>query len=135
MKKFLCLTLLFALPLALTPWTGRADDKPDAKAKLMQRKLAESQKVLEGLALNDFEKIAKHAEELIEISKLAGWRVVKTPRYELYSNDFRRTAEDLVQKAKDRNLDGAALSYVELTLTCVKCHKHVREERMVRLDP
>ena len=28
--------------------------------------------------------------------------------------------------AAEGNLDGAALKYVELTLSCVNCHKHVR---------
>ena len=43
--------------------------------------------------------------------------------------DARRIADDLVKKATEKNLDGAALAYVEMTLTCVKCHKHVREAR------
>ena len=30
----------------------------------------------------------------------------------------------------DKNLDGAALSYVDMTLMCVKCHQHVRETKM-----
>ena len=41
---------------------------------------------------------------------------------------------ELIKNAEDRNLDAAALSYVDLTLTCVKCHKHVREVRKVELD-
>ena len=30
---------------------------------------------------------------------------------------------------------GQEAGYIELTLTCVKCHKHVREVRMGRLPP
>jgi hypothetical protein len=101
---------------------------------LMHRKLNNAQKVLEGVAMKDFNKINAGAEELIAISKEAEWKVLKTPRYELLSEDFRRNAEALVQNAKDKNLDAAALSYVDMTLACVKCHKHVREVRMVRLD-
>jgi len=101
---------------------------------LMQRKLQQAQKLLEGIAINDLDKVARSAEELIEISKAAEWRVVKTPRYELHSNEFRRIAENVVTAAKEKNLDGAALGYVELTLTCVKCHKYVREVRTTRFD-
>jgi hypothetical protein len=90
--------------------------------------------VLEGIAVNDFDKIAKHGEELIFISKQAEWRVLQTPQYELHSNEFRRIADDLVRSAKAKNLDAATLAYVDLTLTCVKCHKHVREVRMARAD-
>jgi hypothetical protein len=105
--------------------------KPES---LMQRKLQHSQKVLEGIAVNDFDVIARNAEELIQISKLGEWKVLRTPQYELHSNDFRRTAETLVQTAKAKNLDGAALAYVDLTMSCVKCHKHVREARWSRRD-
>jgi hypothetical protein len=114
----------------------RMPDKTSDKelAELMKRKLENAQKVLEGIALNDFDGISKHADELILISKQAEWRVRKTPRYETYSNEFRRSAAELVDNAKQKNLDGAALAYVDLTLTCVKCHKDVRESRQSKLD-
>ena len=101
---------------------------------MMKRKLQHTQKVLEGVAVQDFKMIERGAEELIQISKLAEWRAFKTPTYEVYSNDFRRIAGALAENARKKNLDAAALSYLDLTLTCVKCHKHVREVRVVRLD-
>jgi hypothetical protein len=128
------LYLLTALVLLLgVPFAGTSADK-DKVPELMHRKLVKAQKVLEGIAIKDFDIIAKNAEELIAISKEAEWKVITTPRYELYSNEFRRTADALIGNAKERNLDAAALSYVDMTLTCVKCHKHVREVKMVRLD-
>jgi len=113
---------------------GQAAKQDKATSTLMQRKLAESQKVLEGLALNDFGAIAKHADELILISKTAEWRVLKTPEYEMFSNSFQRSAGDMVKHAKAKNIDAAALSYVEMTMTCLKCHKHVRDERKTSVD-
>ncbi len=109
-------------------------DKPSKTAELMKKKLKCSQGVLEGIALNDFDKIADNADGLITISQQAEWVVVKTPQYELFSNRFRKSAESLVKNAKAKNLDGAALDYVDLTMTCVKCHKYVRETRMTRRD-
>lgn len=123
----------FILATFLTSLAGHADE-PNKVNTLMRKKLEHSQKVLEGLALNDFDKIATHAGELIELSKAAEWRVHKTPQYELYSNEFRRNAEAMATAAKAKNIDGATLAYVDLTLGCVKCHKHVRELRMGRLD-
>lgn len=112
----------------------KGKDTPSKElSDLMKSKLEHSQKVLEGVALNEFDKISKHADELIFISKQTEWKVIKTPEYEVFSNEFRRAADDLVQKAKDKNLDGAALAYVDLTLSCVKCHKYVRESRKVEL--
>jgi len=57
----------------------------------------------------------------------------REPDYENYSNEFRRNVQGLMKNTKDENLDGCALSYVKLALTCVKCHKYVRELRMDRL--
>jgi hypothetical protein len=128
----LILTLVAGAAVAL-PLSGQ-DQQPRGRLTLMQRKLAHAQKVLEGMALRDFDLIARHGEELIRLSKQAEWKVLQTPLYELHSNDFRRIAENVVQNAKAKNLDGAALAYVDLTLNCVKCHKHVREVRMARLD-
>jgi hypothetical protein len=126
---------MVALALLLSPWAGNhRSAAQDKVAKLMQQKLKHSQQLLAGLALNDFKKIEKNADELIDISRQAEWRAFKTPQYEVYSNEFRRTATNMVENAKKKNLDGAALNYVDLTLTCVKCHKYVREVRMARTD-
>jgi len=125
------MALLVSIPIFRV--LGKEPSKEAADVKeLMQQKLKHSQKVLEGVATGNFDEIAKHADELIILSKEAEWKVVKTPRYEMYSNDFRRNAEALAQNAKEKNLDGAALAYVDLTLNCVKCHKYVREVRMTR---
>jgi hypothetical protein len=133
MKRGIWLLACAVLAVGLVGVKGHGDEGSKVSA-LMKRKLDQSQKVLAGIALNDFDEIAKHAQELIAISREAEWKVLKTPQYDLYSTDFRRSAGDLVKNAKDKNLDAAALSYVDLTLTCVKCHKHVREVRMVRAD-
>ena len=101
----------------------------------MRKKLTHSQKVLEGIAVGDFKLIENNAEELIVISKKASWKVLNTPSYEMFGNEFRRTAETLIKNAKEKNIDAAALNYVDLTLTCVKCHKYVREVRQAGLDP
>jgi hypothetical protein len=86
--------------------------------------------VLEGIALNDFDAIKNNARELSMISKTVEFKVFKTPQYELHANEFRRALEDMQHGVKDRNLDAAALSYVDMTLACVRCHKHVREIRV-----
>jgi cytochrome c556 len=136
MRNVICATVVLALLLGITTLSGHSGEpKKDEKLHdLMQRKLEASQKVLEGIALGDFDKIGKQADELISVSKQTEWRVLRTPQFELHSNDFRRVADNLAKNAKEKNLDAAALNYVELTLTCVKCHKHVRETRDTRLD-
>jgi hypothetical protein len=57
----------------------------------------------------NFAKITRSAEELIQLSKTAEWYVLQTPRYELHSDEFRRAAENIIRKAREKNLDGAGL--------------------------
>jgi cytochrome c556 len=133
MKKWIRIAAAVVLAAGVCVLTGHGDE-PKKDESIMQKKLKNSQLVLEGIAVNDFDKIAKHADELIDLSKQAEWKILKTQQYEIYSNDFRRTADALVKSAKEKNIDGCALNYVELTLDCVKCHKYVREVRRVRDD-
>jgi len=128
-------TILFGVLLLLcVPALSGHGEEPKKGEPLMQRKLKHAQKVLEGLAINDFDKIAENAEELMTISKLNEWKVVKTPRYATYSDEFQENVQKLIKNAKDKNLDGATLAYMEMTSSCIKCHKHVREVRMARAD-
>ena len=108
----------------------RADDA----AALMQKKLSHAQKLLEGIALGNFEVIGLQAGDLMNVSKRAEFKVFKTAEYELYSNDFRRSLEDIRKGVKEKNLDAATLGYVDMTISCVRCHKHVREVRIAMKD-
>ncbi len=119
------LLLVTALPLV----SGH-DAEPKKVEQIMRLKLKHAQTVLEGLATKDFKKIQKSADELLFLTREAEWKVLHTPDYENHSNEFRRNVQDLLKNAKDENLDGCALAYMDLTLSCVKCHKHVREVRM-----
>jgi hypothetical protein len=114
-------------------------DKPievePKSSKLMQEKLKSAQVLLEALATNDFPKMEKSAERLMEISKAVEWTVYKTPQYDVQTNNFRRAAETIIKKAKDKNLDGATLAYVDMTVTCVRCHQHCREVRDTSFSP
>ena len=111
-----------------------APPKPDDAAALMQKKLVHAQKLLEGIALADLDKVGEQARELAALSKQAEFKVLKTVQYELHANDFRRSLEDIQKGVKQKNLDAAALGYLDLTMTCVRCHKHVREVRMAWND-
>ena len=100
--------------------------------QLMARKLQCAQKLLEGIALSDFDKTSRQAEELLQLANRAEWLAYKTARYELHSNEFRRAAETIIQKSKAKNIDGVTLAYMDLTMSCVRCHQYVREVRDAR---
>lgn len=125
----LLLAVLF-IPLVAFPSSSQ-DRKKHEPDPLMVLKLKESQALLEGLALNDHAKVEKSAEELLRISKAAQFRkAINSAKYEYHANAFQRSAEEAIRKAKAKNIDGATLAYMDMTMTCVRCHQYTREERI-----
>ena len=103
--------------------------KTDINKELMHRKLEHSQKILEALLTNDLEKTTQHAEELLKIRKDPNFKVVKTKEYEMFSEEFVATAEDLIKAAKNRDLESAKLQYLGMTMACFHCHTYTRDYR------
>jgi len=106
---------------------GAAGEQPDQVAVFMRAKLAHSQNVLEGLALEDYDLIARGAHDLALASQASSWQVLQTEDYARQSAEFRRSCDALRTAAKAKNLDGAALAWMEVTMKCVQCHKYVRD--------
>jgi hypothetical protein len=108
------------------PAAARAAE-PDQVAAFMRVKLAHSQDVLEGLSLADYDLIAKGAQELSLVSQAASWQVLQTEEYARQSAEFRRSCDTLRRVAGEKNLDGALLAWMEVTMKCVQCHRYVRD--------
>jgi len=121
------------LTLAIIPFNSSGQDKKkdrdEVLAEMMQKKLKNAHLVLDGVAVGDFKKIGNAGEELIRLAKSETWQLILSPHYERHSADFIRATESLVKKAQEKNMDGTALAYVEMTLSCVRCHQYVREHR------
>ena len=142
MRRFVLVVIALTFAVAIFGPILRSPGQPPAKApaarpqsdldKLMQKKLQRAQKLLEGIAQNDMDMIKDNAVELLTLSKSAEFKVLKTPQYELHSNEFRRSLDEMLKGAKDRSIDAATLAYVDMTFACVRCHKHVREVRITR---
>ena len=97
---------------------------------LMQKKLVYSQKILEGLALEDFEKITSNTKAMNGLTQIAAFFVADTADYRAQLKVFRFANDELVRLADEENIDGAALAYMQQTLSCVNCHKYLRSHRM-----
>jgi len=128
---FKSIAVVLAAACLLVP--GEAQEppavRPDAVADFMRAKLAHSQDVLEGLTLEDYDKIARGAQELALASQASSWQVLQTEDYARQSAEFRRSCDSLRNAAKAHNLDGAALAWMEVTMKCVQCHKYVRGQQ------
>lgn len=103
-----------------------------AKRSFMQMKVEHAKEILQGLATEDFDAITKNANDLLVISNQSNWNAFQTPEYIELSRDFRIVAERLRETSREKQIDGATLGYIELTMSCVRCHKYLREKTQSR---
>ncbi|MBA4016576.1 MAG: hypothetical protein C0483_05255 [Pirellula sp.] len=136
-RKLTLRSVTAAAVLALAALELQAEDKvrvggerPADIHAFMRLKLGHSQQVLEGIVLEDFEMIAKHASAMSVLLEDEKWMVFQTPDYRTHSNIFNEICRDLNKAAERRNIDAATLAYMEMTMSCVKCHKYTRGVRM-----
>ena len=104
-------------------------DKPNDVSIFMRAKLGHAQLVMEGLALADYDLIARGSHDLALASQASSWQVLQTEEYARQSSEFRRSCDSLRNAAKAKNLDGAALAWMEVTMKCIQCHKYVRDQK------
>lgn len=119
----LAILLLSCVSLA---WADEPQDEKPA-SYWMRKKLEYSEKILGGLAAADFEVIGKTARTMNSLTHMEKWVRGTTPEYRTQLRFFENANEQIIRAADKENLDGAALAYVQLTLSCVNCHKVVRD--------
>ncbi len=125
--------------------TVRAEDEPQAASQVvgpkqelrdfMHQKLDASNKILEGLVTEDTDMIREGAEVLTELSAAEKWKVSNNVMYLQFSKEFQRNAEKLVEAAREKNLDRAALRWMDTMMSCIECHRFVRNELVVQGTP
>jgi hypothetical protein len=121
--RTLALPLLMILTLPL-----RADDEPSPEASLfMRQKLQASQAVLAGLASGDYAAIARNAQAMNVVEQLEKWLRANTPGYRTQLRMFEFADRELIRAAREKNIDAATLAYNQLTISCVNCHKIIRD--------
>jgi cytochrome c556 len=126
-SHFLLTALFLASFFANTTSTCAQTEKEPGVKEAMRKKVAYSEQVLIGVTLGDHGLIANNAEKLVELSNKTNWYSRQVPEYELFLNEFRRNAQELMKAGQQRNLDAASIAYVQMTLSCVSCHKFIRK--------
>jgi hypothetical protein len=121
---------LFVAALALAGLVAVVDltqGKQEPTLRLiMQRKLDQAHSILEALIAEDYETLEDSAGALRALSEEAGWFVNQTPEYAERSTAFRASVAEIEASAKEKDLERAALGYVDMTLQCVRCHRFLR---------
>lgn len=106
-----------------------AAEEPHQPSIWMKKKLEYSEQILAGLASENFEQIVESAKAMNAMSQIENWVHASRPNYRAQLAMFRDANERLIARANDSDLDGATLAYVQLTLSCVNCHKLVRDAK------
>ena len=127
------LLIVTALLAAAVLW-GSLKAATARTKETMRLKLEYAQKVLEGIALEDFELIAFNAEKLKAISQSTDWQLRKSTDYQRHTGDFTRQAETLIKAAERKNVDAATVAYFQMTASCVSCHRHLRGTEQAALE-
>ena len=69
----------------------------------MQIKLDRAKGILEGLTLEDYDKIASNARALKLLSMESGWNVYQTDQYLSHSQHFRQNADRIIEAAGEKD--------------------------------
>ncbi|MCA9127917.1 MAG: hypothetical protein KDB22_12565 [Planctomycetales bacterium] len=107
---------------------------PEPLRPVMQRKLELAKALIEGLATENYDQIEQNAQALSLLSRESGWNVLVTEEYLKQGETFRRALASMREAAKEKNVDRAALGYVDMTIRCVECHKYVRKNKGNAVD-
>ncbi|QEG01727.1 hypothetical protein Mal15_58060 [Stieleria maiorica] len=105
-------------------------DQDDAKTMSvwMEKKLKHSQAILRGLAMGDFEDVKYNAGRLKLLNRVEGFVRRRNPDYRVHLNTFSRVSAEIERQAEKQNIEGATLAFNQLTVSCVECHKSLRND-------
>ena len=95
----------------------------------MDVKLKESQEIFRALAKADFVTIQESVDELQLLNTIEGWVRTRNPEYTTQLRAFEFAIAEVRRQAVRENVEGVTLAFHQLTLSCVNCHKQLRDAR------
>jgi hypothetical protein len=93
----------------------------------MDQKLRLSKEILSGLARADFEALGKNAERIRGLNRVEKFVRRGPEGYRDLLRQFNMANNALIRAAQEENLEGATLAFNQMTISCVNCHRHLRE--------
>ena len=118
--------------IPVTPEEKDSDQSKDTQI-IMQAKLVNAQKVLEGLVTQDFQQIEAAAAVLgkISLTPPPGFADPEDSTdaqvYDHFRMEFARLAGQLERHARRSELEATAYVQQNLTASCIACHDYIRD--------
>jgi len=124
--------VLVGLGIGLSHDTSEAADDVGEQAKVasvwMQKKLVYSQEILAGIAVEDFDRVAAAAGHMRTLNKIEAFVRTRNPAYREQLKAFQDSNEEILRQAEAKNADGAATAFSQMTTSCIRCHKVLRNQ-------
>lgn len=105
--------------------------------EIMRTKLSNTQGMLKAIVTTDYKEIDRFAAALKRISEaeIVSWQNAPSREYVDQAMLFLTSVDDLREASRRRDIDDVGAAYSVLITTCVQCHQHVRDARVVLLLP
>jgi hypothetical protein len=116
-------------PNTATPAADTEVHKGEPVSFWMKKKLDYSKNIMEGIALGDFDKVSQNAQTLRGLSKIEAFVRRGTPGYRAQVDAFDQSLTEIIRQADKQNLEGTTLGFHQLTVSCVRCHRDLRETK------
>jgi len=94
----------------------------------MRMKLEYSQKILEGVTKGDFALIEDNATKMRGLNRFERFVRGRWEGYAEQLQTFQQANDELIKQARKNNVEGATLAFTQMTISCVTCHKKLREQ-------
>jgi hypothetical protein len=118
--------VLFSASFLLAQETREPSDRTSI---WMKQKVRASQQILKALADGDFNTIGANAQAMNLLEHLEKWSRADRPEYRTQLRLFEFADHELIRAASEKNIEAATLAYNQLVVSCVNCHKLVRDAK------
>lgn len=101
----------------------------DQVRDFMRHKMELTQSALTGLSQGDLKRVVTSGKNMRFLSYFEKHAMADRPEYKRQLSYFDFACQEMVRQAEANNLEGATLAYTQLTVSCVQCHKVMREAK------
>lgn len=129
--KFPFSSIAGTLAIVLLTLPASADQTPQL-SRVMREKLAHSQAILGAVVMSDWPALDRESRALFKAAQDPAWIILTAPEYLRYSDAFQDALHQLILASAKKDLDSAADAQIELTKSCVQCHRYLMRRRIAR---
>jgi hypothetical protein len=125
MWRLLIASCSAVLVFGLASSSGSQEIEP--VTKVMTHKLDYTHEMLESIIKEEFSELEDLSFRLVALTGTEDWKVIRTEAYNRHTADFVDAVEAFRKAHDHKDIDESAQAYIDMTLSCVRCHKYVRE--------